>query len=113
LVEALSAISAQRIKIGIQEAGSVSNAAMAALAQIGYLTQLEREELRRKMEAMSTAELVTKLCTFNTHCTERLAASEALAKRELDDASKAALRAWRAKDSSVAVQHVLDGILAK
>ena len=113
LVKQLSAISAQRIKIAIQNAGSVSDATMASLAEMGYLSQLEREELRRTMEAMSTADLVTKLCTFSTHCTERLAASEALAKRELDDASKAALRAWRAKDSSVAVQHVLDAILAK
>jgi arylsulfatase len=113
LVKQLGEISAQRVKIGIQQSGPMSSATMAALGQLGYLTQLEREKLRLKMEATDTGELVATLCTYNTHCIERLAAAEALAKRELDDVSKAALRAWRAKDSSAAVQRVLDGILGK
>ena len=113
VVERLSKLARERIKIAIVSGGAVNNSSLVALGQLGYIDLAQREEARRVLLATPLDVVLKQLASFNTPCVERLLLAETLAERELDDAARAALREWRAKETAGAVQRAVDAALAK
>jgi arylsulfatase A-like enzyme len=102
----------ERLAMAIQETGAVTDADLAAMAQLGYVDQKVREEARRAFEAQETPALLARL-NPGTPCDERLMLAEELEKRTLDEPQRAKVAAARVMENSRAVQAVLDRILAR
>lgn len=113
IVERLKRVAMERQRAGIREGDpQVTDENLRALAELGYVEQVERATARRELQQKSTSDLLA-LLPIAPHCTERLLIVEALAERELDQAALAALREHRARERALAVQQELDELLAK
>lgn len=113
VVERLSEVAHERMRIGIRTAGAVSEGDVEALAGLGYTDQAARAAERLRLASIPVGDVVAELAKFETPCTQRLLAAESLAGREIDAESRERLVAWRAKETSAAVIRALDELLAK
>jgi arylsulfatase len=113
VVERLKRVAEQRLSIAISDGGTVSDADLNAIEQLGYTDLKDDEESRRALEQRSTAEVVSELTQWSTPCHQRLLAAESLAGRELDAEQRAQLEAWRIQETSTGVKRALDVALGQ
>lgn len=112
VVERLRKLAQQRLEIGIHGTMKVDDAGLAALSGLGYVDQVERENDRRELEALSSADILARALNMGTPCARRLLAAEILATRKLEALELEALRKHRAFETSRAVNELLDRLLA-
>src|SRR6185503_13213917 len=75
VVERLSEIARQRMKVAIHaDGGPATPATIDALYQLGYGPEVDRENARAELASMPLADAVAKLTTFSTPCITRLLA---------------------------------------
>jgi arylsulfatase len=113
VVERLRKLAQERLSSGIHGTMKVDDAGLAALAGLGYVDQVERENDRREMEALASPELIAKWMNMAAPCQRRLLAAEILATRALDEATRSALEKHRPFETSRAVLELLDRALAR
>ncbi len=113
IVERLRKVAEQRMAAGIQEGDVPSEATLQAFAQLGYGDQVAHANARLTFEASSSDELLARLMSLSTPCTDRLLAAEVLTARKLDDAAREQLESWRRMESSNAVKTVLERALSR
>jgi arylsulfatase A-like enzyme len=113
IVARLTKVAEERMAKGIRDADVASESTLKTLAKLGYLEQTDKAEAQRVFAAASTDDLLARLGSLETPCTDRLLAAETLAARELDAAAKAKLDAWLATETSSAVKAAIERALGR
>jgi len=113
VVERLRKLAQQRLEIGIHGTMKVDDAGLAALSGLGYVDQVQRENERRELEALPSAEILARVLNMGSPCARRLLAAEILAARELAPPELELLRKHRGFETSRAVNELLDRALAR
>ncbi|MBM3991976.1 MAG: hypothetical protein FJ298_13345 [Planctomycetes bacterium] len=113
VVERLRKLAQRRLEIGIHGAMKVDDGALAALADLGYVDQVARENERRELEALASAEILVRALHMGSPCARRLLAAEILVARELAAKELELVRKHRAFETSSAVNELLDRALSR
>lgn len=113
VVERLRKVAQERLERGIRGQMKVNDASMAALEQLGYVDKIERENLRRELDALSNADLIAKHLNMATPCPERLVAAEVLSQRKLEPTERDALARLVPFETSRAVLELYEQLLAR
>ncbi len=113
VVERLRKVAQERLERGIRGQMKVNDASMAALEQLGYVDKIERENLRRELDALSNADLIAKHLNMATPCPERLLAAEVLSLRTLETPEREALAKLVPFETSRAVLDFYEQLLAR